>query len=123
MAHQGVISRVVHQGERTGLEINGQWYSLFEPCDLSEGDHVEFDYKTVKRGTKTYHNIQTIRKVEPLRHETSETERIARAVALKAAVASFAHLPGTEEREATAEEIVERAQVFLDFLLGERTAL
>lgn len=116
MAYQGVIRRVVHQGERTGLEIDGRWYSLFAQCDLSEGDHVEFDYKTVKRNGKTYYNIETIRKIDHPAGETSETERIARAVALKAAVASFASLSG--EHEATAEEIVQRAEVFLDFLLG-----
>ncbi|MEM4406697.1 MAG: hypothetical protein QXS68_06595 [Candidatus Methanomethylicaceae archaeon] len=60
---RGVVTRIVQQGKRTGLEIGGQWYSLFEPCDLSEGDLVEFDYTVVKRNGKTYHNIQTIKRL------------------------------------------------------------
>lgn len=111
MAHQGVVSRVVHQGERTGLEINGQWYSLFEPCDVQEGDHVEFDYKTVKKNGKTYHNIQTIKRIAASTNEVNEAERIARAVALKAAVQSCTP-------ESAVEEVLDVAQDFLDFLLN-----
>lgn len=120
MTQRGVVTRIVQKGKRTGLEISGQWYSLFEPCPVQEGDLVEFDYTAVKRDSKTYYNIGTIRKIEPISSEIDETERIARAVALKAAVASFASL--SEEQKPTAQEIVERAEVFLDFLLGERTS-
>lgn len=117
---RGVVTRIVQQGKRTGLEIGGQWYSLFEPCPVQEGDLVEFDYTVVKRNGKTYHNIQTIKRLAAPTNGLSEEERIARAVALKAAVASVASL--SEEQKPTAQEIVERAEVYLNFLLGERAS-
>jgi len=111
---RGTVTQVIQQGKRIVLEIDGQWYSSFVECDVVQGDLVEFDYKTVKKDGKTYRNIQSIRRIESEPVAMSEAERIARAVALKAAVRSCSS-------ESTVEEVLAVAQHFLDFLLDRHS--
>jgi hypothetical protein len=113
---RGTIERITRKNGRTLLVIDGQWYSTLERLDLTEGQKVEFDFITVKKDGRTYRNLKAITPVksglaEESPEELAETERIARAVALKAAVASCEL--GTE-----AQAIVSTAEQFLDFLLN-----
>lgn len=114
----GTIERITRKNGRTLLVIDGEWYSTLERVDLTEGQTVEFDFTTVKKNGRTYRNLKTITPVKAAPPPEADgampqTERIARAVALKAAVASCEL--GTE-----AQAIVSMAEEFLDFLLDRQ---
>jgi len=110
----GIVERITRKDGRTTLLIDGEWYSTFEAVELKPGAEVEFSYTVVKKNNRVYRNIQAIQPVgepSPAPEGISEAERIARSVALKAAVESLG--PGGE-----LEQVLERAEVFLGFLMG-----
>jgi hypothetical protein len=126
---QGTVERIEKKGRRTAMQIDGRWYSTFEEIGpISEGDRVAFSFKTVEKNGREYRNLKAI---EVLREASmagvaateeltasaagkaqSESERIARSVALKCAVEACGPQVETAEVVATAE-------AFLGFLLGE----
>jgi hypothetical protein len=92
---QGVVERIEQQGKRTALKIGGQWYSTFEPIGVSEGDRVEFAFKTVKKNGREYRNLTSVETLESDRKARAakaaeelhkRSQEINRAVALKAAL-------------------------------------
>jgi len=117
---QGTVERIQRKGGRTALLIGGEWYSTFEPIEVSEGDRVRFEYKTVRKNGREYKNLKAIEVLSEAEEvgavateagELPEAERIARSVALKCAVEACGPQVETAEVLATAE-------AFLGFLLG-----
>jgi hypothetical protein len=113
----GTVEQVVEKGQRTALKIDGEWYSTFEEVAVSVGDRVSFEFTTVRKDGRTYQNltaIQPLTETEGDEEATalSEPERIARAVALKAAV----ELCGPETET---EEVLATAEALLGFLLAQ----
>ena len=130
----GVVDRIVENGKRTALKIDDAWYSTFDGVNGTvEGALVEVEYETVVKGDKAYHNIQTIETLaEPAESPTvgtedgepspfssiPEPERIARSVALKAAVAWSTVWKDVDDGVREPETVVKVAETFFEFLRG-----
>jgi len=112
---QGTVERTQRKGGRTALLIGGEWYSTFEPIEVSEGDRVRFEYKTVRKNGREYKNLKAIDVIETEELQAPGRGReINRAVALKAAL-QWAEVAG----ETDVGAILNRAEGFLAWLEGK----
>lgn len=64
---QGKIEAVKQWEDRFGIRIGPNWYNSFGISAVEKGDEVEVEFESVKSkdGTRTFHNIKNIKKIEP----------------------------------------------------------
>jgi len=115
---QGFVEQVKRGDNRVAIKLGEHWFSKFGSLEVDEGDEVAIKYRVVEKGDRTYRNIQHVEPVNPTPTSTtagnvatSKDDAIARAVALKSAVA---WAKGVE----TVPQVLTAADAFLNWLQG-----
>jgi len=119
----GFVEQIKRSDNRVAIKLGEHWFSKFGSLEVSEGDELLLSYAVVEKDGRVYRNIKS---VEPIQHNPAPTSTptgnthsdkdtaIARAVAIKAAVA-WVHA------SASLDDVLDTADAFLAWLQGGHT--